>query len=1002
MKSKSIIVSFVFVVAVIIAGGYFAYTFQKSAIFENRHHELSAIRELKTDQIVNWRKERIGDANLILYNPLLLENIKEYLRSGSDSTEKDLLIWFDLLKNSYGYSAILMVDEDFNTLLSSEVTIDFIDKEHLSEFGLLHNDEEILITDIHLDKKNDPHYSIRINFSEKDEIYCRLIFIIDPYSFIFPLIQNWPTPSNSAETILVRIEGDSLLILNEPRHRENAALNLSFPVDQEYLPAAQAAQGHTGFFRGIDYRGKEVLADIGSVPGTNWFIITKVDEAEIIGMIRTALVASIIIVLLLIAMSYFIFMMVYRSANLNAVKRELRLNKEKAKLANLYATLSQINQAIIREDDKAKLILKITALPVNYGNFKACGLSLVESETGLLKVESFSGDFNYFNEILNEDSSYRIDDPGVQSFMKNKTVIVNNVNDNPEEWTQIAEENNIKSCAAAPIVVSGRIIGTIVLYSDEQNYFLDNEIKLVEEIASDIAFSIDIIAKNKIRKQIESQLIEHERQLSTLFSNLPGIAYRCKYDRDWTMELMSDGTLNLTGYTPEEFIDKKVITYDDLIHEDDRQFVWDAISDAVKQHKSFTVIYRIKPKDYNGHRWVWERGLPVYDKNSNAIALEGFISDITERKDAEEQLQKSEESFKYLFQHNPLPMWIYDLYTYQFMEVNEAAIEDYGYSRDEFLNMSILDIRPDSEKEKLEADLKQERKERTDSGEWKHKLKNDEVIDVLIISHKIKYQNKAAVLVVSLNITDRKRAELDLIKAKEEAEKADKLKSDFLAQMSHEIRTPINVILSFSHLIKEEVYNKIKNDIREGFNAIDSASQRLIKTIDSILNMAQFARGTFKAVPTTFDLIETVLTPLHDEFRSVAKSKKLDFRILNYCLDTTVYADKYSLSQIFANLIDNALKYTSKGSVKVVVDCKDDKLAVKIIDTGIGISKEYLPNLFTEFSQEESGYSRRFEGTGLGLALVKNYCDINNAEISVESKKNVGTTFTVECPRPKK
>lgn len=1001
MKSKSIIITFIFVVAAIIAGGYFAYTYQRAIIFENRHHELSAIRELKTNQIVNWRNERIGDANLILKNPLLVEDIKDYLKTGSIATEENLLDWFNLLKNSYGYKAVIMLDDDFNTLLTSENTIDFIDTKHILEFSVLAEEEEIFITDIHLDKNNDPHYSILINLSEADELYYRLLIIIDPYSFLFPLIQNLPTPSNSAETILVRVESDSILIMNEPRHRENAALNMSFPLEQEFLPAVKAAQGHTGFFRGIDYRGEEVLADIGSVPGTDWFIITKIDESEIIGPVTTALIASIIIVLLLIAVSYFVFMMVYRSTSLTAIERELELNKEKVKLGNLYATLSQINQTIIREENKAELILKITALPVTYGNFKACGIALFEGETDLLKIESFHGEFNYFNEILNEDSSYRVKDPGLQSFDKNETVIVNNVESIPGEWAEIARENGINSCAAAPIIVSDRAIGTIILYSDEQNYFLENEVKLVKEIATDIAFSMDVISKNEIRKQIESKLVEHERQLSTLFSNLPGIAYRCRFDKDWTMELMSDGTSALTGYIPSEFIDQKIITYDELIHSDDRQFVWDEISDAVKQNRTFTITYRIKPKNYDGYKWVWERGVPVYSGNGDAIALEGFISDITERKEAEEQLQKSEESFKYLFHNNPLPMWIYDLNTYEFLEVNEATIDDYGYSRDEFSNMSILDIRPESEKEKLETNLAKERKDRTDSGEWKHKLKNGNVIDVLIISHKINYNNKDAVLVVAINITDRKKAEQELLKAKEEAEKADKLKSDFLAQMSHEIRTPVNVILSFSHLIKEDVYNKIRSDIREGFNAIDSASQRLIKTIDSILNMAQFTRGTFKAVPTTFDIIETVLTPLHDEFRSVAKSKNLDFRILNYCSDPRVYADKYSISQIFANLIDNALKYTKEGSVKIQVDCTDEKLVVKITDTGIGISEEFLPKLFTEFSQEESGYSRRFEGTGLGLALVKNYCDISKAEISVESKKNVGTTFIVKCLRPK-
>ncbi|KAB2840872.1 MAG: GHKL domain-containing protein [Melioribacteraceae bacterium] len=116
--------------------------------------------------------------------------------------------------------------------------------------------------------------------------------------------------------------------------------------------------------------------------------------------------------------------------------------------------------------------------------------------------------------------------------------------------------------------------------------------------------------------------------------------------------------------------------------------------------------------------------------------------------------------------------------------------------------------------------------------------------------------------------------------------------------------------------------------------------------------------------------------------------------------NTFLYTDEYAVNQIFANLIDNAIKYTEKGKVEITLrEEGNNHYSIKVSDTGIGISNEYIDKLFEPFSQEEQGYTRRFEGNGLGMALVKKYCDLIDAEISVESEKNIGTTFTVILPK---
>jgi signal transduction histidine kinase len=235
----------------------------------------------------------------------------------------------------------------------------------------------------------------------------------------------------------------------------------------------------------------------------------------------------------------------------------------------------------------------------------------------------------------------------------------------------------------------------------------------------------------------------------------------------------------------------------------------------------------------------------------------------------------------------------------------------------------------------------------------------------------------------------------EMISAKENAEASDKLKTEFLAQMSHEIRTPINAIVNFTRLLKSEFEYKLYGEVKESFDIIEQSSNRLIRTIDLILNMAEIQTGNYKALFEEINLYKEIILPLKSEFEISAKEKNLELISEESEKDIIVRGDKYSITQLFSNLIDNAIKYTKEGTVKIVVGKNKTNVFVDVIDTGIGIADEFLPFIYEPFLQEDKGYSRKFEGTGLGLALVKKYCEINKAEIKIDTIKNKGTTFTI-------
>lgn len=245
-------------------------------------------------------------------------------------------------------------------------------------------------------------------------------------------------------------------------------------------------------------------------------------------------------------------------------------------------------------------------------------------------------------------------------------------------------------------------------------------------------------------------------------------------------------------------------------------------------------------------------------------------------------------------------------------------------------------------------------------------------------------------------VIERKLYEEELIEARKKAEESDKTKSAFLSQMSHEIRTPLNSILSFSALIKAELYDHLNSDIEECFEMIERGGRRLIRTFDLILCAAGVQKGEYKPDYSKFNLIVDILRPLVARYSEKAYEKGIDLSLISKIEETRIIADYSSLNQLFINIIDNAVKYTNKGKVDIVVlRNSDGRIQVDIVDTGVGISREFLPEIFEYFSQEEIGYTRSFDGNGLGLAIVKEFANINNLVIKVQSEKEIGTTFSV-------
>jgi PAS domain S-box-containing protein len=371
--------------------------------------------------------------------------------------------------------------------------------------------------------------------------------------------------------------------------------------------------------------------------------------------------------------------------------------------------------------------------------------------------------------------------------------------------------------------------------------------------------------------------------------------------------------------------------------------------------------------------------------------------EINQRRQAEHSLRQSEEQFKLLFELAPIGMVISSLYG-EILKVNASFHTALGYTEEEIIGTKIKELTY-SEDRSLDVKLHEKLLNNLLQNAYYEKRlvrKDGEIIYVIVeaVMVKNKEGKPSHIIEQVINITERKKVEKELIFAKEKAEESDRLKSAFLAQMSHEIRTPLNVILTAMNLIQDD-FNDKDEDTKELLDSVSSAGKRLQRTIDLILNISAVQSGSYAYDIKDFDLNKE-LTVLIEEFKTIANEKGLEISYTNRTTQSMILADQYSVTQIFQNLIANAIKYTPKGSVAVILEeWNQEKFQVQVTDTGIGISKEYISKLFSPFSQEDVGHKREFEGNGLGLALVKKYVEMNNADILVESEKDIGSTFKV-------
>ena len=529
------------------------------------------------------------------------------------------------------------------------------------------------------------------------------------------------------------------------------------------------------------------------------------------------------------------------------------------------------------------------------------------------------------------------------------------------------------------------------------------------------------------RHRIEAESAEIRRKLETLMGNLPGMAYRCLNDRLWTMEFVSRGAYDLTGYSSEELIGNRKISFNELIVKKDQRRLWKKWEKILAGKEVFTEEYQIRTAS-GELKWVWEQGCGIYNSAGDVIALEGLIIDLTSRREAEARLKESELRFRTLFEDSDDANLIIE--NGVFIDCNEAALRMLTTTRDKVVTQMPFQLSPPMQPDGISSEKKAVKmisialKNGSHRFDWIHRRPGGSDFWVEVVLTVIKIGIKEIIYTTWRDITERKRADQELREMNEKlaimndeyvnlnaeiamknealkvaigkAEEADRLKSAFLANMSHEIRTPMNGIVGFAELLLTP--GLPQTEMTSFVEIINTCSAQLMALINDIIDISKIEAGLI-----TINNSRLSLQKLMGEVYSIALKnphRRVELIATNLAdnKDVIVLGDDVRLRQIMLNLINNALKFTKHGKVEFGYNTGKGFIRLYVKDTGIGIDPENHELIFKRFRQVNSSASREQGGTGLGLAISKALVEQMGGKIHVKSELGKGATFKVEIP----
>ena len=573
-----------------------------------------------------------------------------------------------------------------------------------------------------------------------------------------------------------------------------------------------------------------------------------------------------------------------------------------------------------------------------------------------------------------EKESYEALQLALDQFRKSKLDVSNEVYDSAQNHSDSAYIT-LLATAIAEILLLKLIL--FFIYKMFKNY-----------VQATKAYEAEIEAASENEKEASRALQASQQQLS--------YALEATGDGIWDWNMKTNRVTHNYRWIEILGLDKTYLEHDlnffeKVLHKDDASAIFEKITHCSKtdepyhsQHRMITAQGKVI--------WVDDRGKVVErDQDGNPLRMIGSMVDISQQRRDNELLLLT----KYAVDHAADAAYWIRPSDGGFDYVNEAACSTTGYTREELTSMKVNDLDftfPMTEWADWVTSLKNEP---YIIRETEHLHYNGTKFPTQATYYITEFMGKETIIAFIHDITDRKKNEELLLKAKEDAEQATRAKGDFLANMSHEIRTPMNAIIGLSHLALNTDLNRKQKDY---LSKISGAASNLLGIINDILDFSKIEAGKLDMEEIPFDLSDT-LDQLANVVAVKAAENELELIVnLPNDIPDQLLGDPLRLNQILINLTNNAVKFTEKGEIEIAVELiekkqSEVKLRFYVKDTGIGMTQEQISKLFQAFSQADSSTTRKFGGTGLGLTISKSLVEMMDGDIGVESESGVGSTF---------
>ena len=686
--------------------------------------------------------------------------------------------------------------------------------------------------------------------------------------------------------------------------------------------------------------------------------------------------------------------------------------------------ISGCNQALLRATDETGLMESICRILVEKGGYRMAWVGFAEMEKGEKKVRPIAhagptDGFLYRTKITWDETEHGKGPTGV-AVRTGKPVFIHDITKDPDftPWRKEVEARGYASCISLPLADRGKIFGAMTIYSLQVEAFDEAEIGLLAEMAGDLAFGITALRTAAEHARLEEHLRDSQTRLALILNNVSDIIFSISVepDGDFRFAWVNQRFLDATGVPMEKIVGMSVSK---VIPEPAQALVFGKYREAVQNKKS--VSWEEVSEYPTGKKYGYVTVVPVDDSKGACRHLIGVVHDVTERRQSEERLKESERKYRELVENanSIILRWTREG---KLTFLNEYGQKFFCYSLEEIVGKHVMEtIVPPAESGGRDlsrlmdqilanpAAFEQSVNENMRrNGErvwiaWTNKIVKDgegKVVEILSIGTDITRRKRAEDEVRELNAGLEKRVAdrtAELAVERDRAEAADRLKSAFLATMSHELRTPLNSIIGFTGLILQELAGPLNAEQKKQLGMAQESARHLLALINDVLDISKIEAGQMEVFAEVFDLSAS-LRKAASLVGPLAAKKQLELRLEIGPEIGSFVSDPRRVEQVLLNLLNNAIKFTPRGSVTLGASLKGGQARLWVADTGMGIKREDLGKLFHSFQQIDTGLTRQHEGTGLGLAICRRLAELLGGKIEVESEWGKGSRFTLVLP----